>query len=33
VDTTGGGHDGTLDADDKTIQLPRPTPRPRPSPS
>jgi cyclic-di-AMP phosphodiesterase PgpH len=33
VDTTGGGHDGTLDADDKTIPLPRPTPRPRPSPS
>ena len=33
VDTTGGGHDGTLDADDKTIPLPRPAPRPRPSPS
>src|SRR5438552_3222363 len=33
VDTTGGGHDGTLDAEDKTIPLPRPAPRPRPSPS
>jgi hypothetical protein len=33
VDTTGGGHDGTLDADDKTIPLPRPATRPRPSPS
>jgi len=33
VDTTGGGHDGTLDADDKTIPLPRPAARPRPSPS
>ena len=33
VDTAGGGHDGTLDADDKTIPLPRPTTRPRPSPS
>jgi hypothetical protein len=33
VDTTGGGHDGTLDAEDKTIPLPRPVTRPRPSPS
>jgi hypothetical protein len=33
VDTTGGGHDGTLDAEDKTIPLPRPATRPRPSPS
>jgi hypothetical protein len=33
VDTTGGGHDGTLDAEDKTIPLPRPAPRPRTSPS
>jgi putative nucleotidyltransferase with HDIG domain len=33
VDTTGGGHDGTLDAEDKTIPLPRPAARPRPSPS
>ena len=33
VDTTGGGHDGTLDADDKTIPIPRPAARPRPSPS
>src|ERR671935_1221429 len=33
VDTTGGGHDGTLDAEDKTIPLPRPTTRPRPSTS
>ncbi len=33
VDTTGGGHDGTLDAEDKTIPLPRPASRPRPSPS
>jgi hypothetical protein len=33
VDATGGGHDGTLDADDKTIPLPRPAARPRPSPS
>src|SRR6266550_3433394 len=33
VDTTGGGHDGTLDSEDKTIPLPRPATRPRPSPS
>jgi putative nucleotidyltransferase with HDIG domain len=33
VDTTGGGHDGTLDADEKTIPMPRPVTRPRPSPS
>jgi hypothetical protein len=33
VDTTGGGHDGTLDAEDKTIPLPRPAARPRPSTS
>jgi len=33
VDTTGGGHDGTLDAEDKTIPLPRPSARPRTSPS
>jgi len=33
VDTTGGGHDGTLDADEKTIPLPRPATRPRPSTS
>jgi len=33
VDTSGGGHDGTLDAEDKTIPLPRPSTRPRPSPS
>jgi hypothetical protein len=33
VDTTGGGHDGTLDAEDKTIPLPRPVTRPRPSTS
>lgn len=33
VDPTGGGHDGTLDTDDKTIPLPRPSARPRPSPS
>jgi cyclic-di-AMP phosphodiesterase PgpH len=33
VDPTGGGHDGTLDTEDKTIPLPRPSARPRPSPS
>ena len=33
VDTTGGGHDGTLDADDKTIPLPRPSAQARPSTS
>jgi len=33
VDTTLGGHDGTLDADDKTIPLPRPATRTRPSTS
>jgi len=31
VDTAGGGHDGTLDADDKTIPMPRTTTRTRPS--
>ena len=33
VDTAGGGHDGTLDAEDRTIPLPRPSTRPRPSTS
>src|SRR5216684_4205070 len=33
VATNGGGHDGTLDAEDKTIPLPRPSARPRTSPS
>ena len=33
VDTAGGGHDGTLDAEDRTITLPRPSTRPRPSTS
>ena len=33
VDTTGGGHDGTLDAEDKTIPLPRPSTRTHPSTS
>jgi len=33
VDTTLGGHDGTLDADEKTIPLPRPATRTRPSTS
>ena len=33
VDATGGGHDGTLDAEDKTIPLPRPSTHARPSPS
>lgn len=33
VDTSGGGHDGTIDADDKTIPIPRPTQRTRPSTS
>ena len=33
VDAGGGGHDGTLDADDKTIPIPRVTPRTRPSTS
>jgi hypothetical protein len=28
VDTTGGGHDGTLEAEDKTIPMPRPRTRP-----
>lgn len=28
VDTTGGGHDGTLEEDDKTIPMPRPRTRP-----
>ena len=31
VDTTLGGHDGTLDADDKTIPLPRPATGLRPT--
>jgi hypothetical protein len=31
VDTTLGGHDGTLDADDKTIPLPRPASGLRPT--
>ena len=31
VDTTGGGHDGTIDADDKTIPLPLPATRSHPS--
>jgi putative nucleotidyltransferase with HDIG domain len=33
VDPTGGGHDGTLDADDRTIPIPRTASRPRPSTS
>src|SRR5438034_269532 len=33
VDASGGGHDGTLDAEDKTIPLPRPSTHARPSPS
>src|SRR5437868_7142719 len=33
VDTSGGGHDGTLEADDKTIPMPRPSARTRPSTS
>jgi hypothetical protein len=33
IDPAGGGHDGTIDADDKTIPLPRSTPRSRPSTS
>jgi cyclic-di-AMP phosphodiesterase PgpH len=33
IDPAGGGHDGTIDADDKTIPLPRSTPRTRPSTS
>ena len=33
VDTSGGGHDGTIDAYDKTIPIPRPTQPTRPSTS
>ena len=32
VDTTGGGHDGTLDAEDKTIPLPQTVGAPTPEP-
>lgn len=33
VDTSGGGHDGTLEAEEKTIPMPRPSARTRPSTS
>ncbi len=33
VDTSGGGHDGTLEAEEKTIPIPRPSARTRPSTS
>jgi putative nucleotidyltransferase with HDIG domain len=33
VDASGGGHDGTLESEDKTIPMPRPSARTRPSTS